>query len=289
MKGPFSSRRSPPGSGAPEGTGRCFFHAPRECIAERRLPDGPWRWTDDTAMAVSIVEELVQGDSIDEDRLARRFAMRFAEEPGRGYGGGASRLLARYAEGGDWRRLAPQLFDGGSWGNGAAMRVAPVGAWFAGDPDRAADQGERSARVTHAHPEGRAGARAVAAAAALRAAAGASEGDELLRAVLPRVPGGETRDAIERALHLPDDDPERAASASDLGTGQRMAAFDTVPWCLWVVAHHGHAYEDALWITVGGGGDVDTTGAIVGGIVGAGAPVPPDWLERREPLPEPSP
>jgi len=39
---------------------------------------------------------------------------------------------------------------------------------------------------------------------------------------------------------------------------------------------------------VAGGGDVDTTCAIVGGIVGAGAPVPPDWLERREPLPEPS-
>ena len=34
-------------------------------------------------------------------------------------------------EGGDWRELAEGMFDGkGSWGNGAAMRVAPLGAWY---------------------------------------------------------------------------------------------------------------------------------------------------------------
>ncbi|MER6005354.1 ADP-ribosylglycohydrolase family protein [Nonomuraea angiospora] len=68
---------------------------------------------------------------------------------------------ARVREGGDWRTLSAELFDGkGSWGNGAAMRVAPLGAWFANDlpqtrrPDaRERATGQRS-RHGPVHPLG---------------------------------------------------------------------------------------------------------------------------------------
>src|SRR5262245_24425657 len=60
------------------------------------------------------------------------------------------------------------LVDGpGSWGNGAAMRVAPPGAFFAGDPAEAAWQAALSATVTHTHPEAVAGAIAAAHAVPL--------------------------------------------------------------------------------------------------------------------------
>jgi len=49
--------------------------------------------------------------------------------------------------------------------NGAAMRVAPASAWFADDREAAVRAAIASAAVTHAHPEGQAGAAAVAAAA----------------------------------------------------------------------------------------------------------------------------
>ena len=66
----------------------------------------------------------------------------------------------------DWRDAARRPFRGaGSMGNGAAMRVAPLGAWFADDVARAVDEARRSAEVTHMHPEGIAGAVAVAVAA----------------------------------------------------------------------------------------------------------------------------
>ncbi|NED87385.1 ADP-ribosylglycohydrolase family protein, partial [Streptomyces sp. SID11233] len=87
------------------------------------------------------------------DALARSFARHHDFD--RGYGPGANRLLRLVREGGDWRELSTGLFRGqGSWGNGAAMRVAPLGAWYADDPREAARQAVLSARPTHQHPEG---------------------------------------------------------------------------------------------------------------------------------------
>lgn len=70
-----------------------------------------------------------------------------------------------------------------------------------------------------------------------------------------------------------------------LGTGGRVIAEDTVPFTLWCATQHLDDYEAALWRTVRGFGDRDTTCAIVGGIIGARAPIPEAWLAAREPLP----
>jgi len=62
---------------------------------------------------------------------------------------------------------------------------------------------------------------------------------------------------------------------------------DTVPFCLWCSARHIDDYPEALWNTVSGLGDRDTTCAIVGGIVSLSAGtkgIPCEWLDSREPL-----
>ncbi|MER5822066.1 ADP-ribosylglycohydrolase family protein, partial [Streptomyces mirabilis] len=130
-------------------------------LRERRLPAAVWPWTDDTEMACSVFDVLRRRGSVDQHELAYGFAHRHDFD--RGYGPAMNRLLRLVREGGRWQQLAAELFDGqGSWGNGAAMRVAPLGAWFAVDPAEAAAQAGRSARVTHTHPEAVAGAVAVA-------------------------------------------------------------------------------------------------------------------------------
>jgi hypothetical protein len=113
------------------------------------------------------------------------------------------------------------------------------------------------------------------------------DGPTFLRAVLPHVPTSEVRAGIERALTLPD-----TASAQDaaiaLGNGSQVSGQDTVPFTLWCASRSLHDYEEALWLTASGFGDVDTTCAIVGGIVAAGvgaSAIPPAWLAAREPLP----
>lgn len=86
-----------------DGFGERFFGPTAQMesrIAARLLPGGTWWYTDDTAMALSIVEVLVKNDRIDQAQLAQAFVRRFAEEPERGYGGGGDRDFARHPHGG---------------------------------------------------------------------------------------------------------------------------------------------------------------------------------------------
>ncbi|SDR15310.1 ADP-ribosylglycohydrolase [Thermostaphylospora chromogena] len=271
-----------------------FVPANRPLLDSRTPPPGPWRWTDDTEMACSVHKVLTDHGRIDQDALAASFAAHHDFD--RGYGPATGRLLRLVREGGDWRTLAAELFDGnGSWGNGAAMRVAPLGAWFADDPARAVRQAELSARVTHTHPEAVAGAIAVAVAAAIATAHSGLSPGRFLDLVAEHVPPGMVRDGIgEARLLLTVDDPLLAARV--LGNGRNVTAHDTVPFTLWAAARHLDDFEQAFWTTAAAGGDIDTTCAIVGGVLASRTGVPvrwmrmvealPDWAEVPEPPPE---
>jgi ADP-ribosylglycohydrolase len=256
-------------------------------IASRALPAAPWRYTDDTVMALGILEVLTQHGRIDQDALARAFARRYVAAPDRGYGGGAQRILTDISAGRPWREVSRAAFGGqGSMGNGGAMRVALVGAYFADDIGRVLGQARASAEVTHAHPDGQAGAVAVAVAAAWAADEDRGDADELLIFVHAHTPPGPTRDGIARAMRLPADATPEVAAA-ELGSGVRVLSADTVPFALWCAARELDDFEAAMWTTVAGLGDRDTTCAIVGGMVAArdDAALPPAWVVRVEPLP----
>ncbi|MFF3685106.1 ADP-ribosylglycohydrolase family protein [Streptomyces sp. NPDC002187] len=288
--GPAAARRSLEALALGDAFGERWFPLFRDCeqayeeIRARRTPPEPdWHWTDDTAMALAIQRVLDLHGEIDQDRLAACFALTYEADPARGYGHGMHMLLPQLLEDPtSWRTLAPGLFDGGSLGNGAAMRVAPLGAWFHEDLELVGRQAELSARVTHAHPEGVAGAVAVATAAALSA-----RGELTIAEVASRTPPGAVREGLARAAELPlTTEPWKASDV--LGNGQRIRADDTVPFAVWTAARHHDDLRAALWSTAEGFGDVDTTCAITGGIVGAATGtegVPQEWLTRREALP----
>ena len=268
----------------------------------RATARAPWPWTDDTAMALGILEVLDRHGRIDQDVLAAIFARRFDAEPRRGYGGGAIRLLGAIRDGADWRAAAGSLFGEGSYGNGSAMRIAPLAAYFAEDGfDRVAEQAALSAAVTHAHPEGLVGgiATAVAAAYAWLNRDQATDADVkrgLFDAVLAHTPAGEVRDGIERAAGFAFDMPAEPAVrlVADtsleplvrvLGNGSSISCQDTVPLCLWIAARHLDDYQSAVLAAIRAGGDIDTTAAIVGGIVALATGVdgiPKDWRADRE-------
>ncbi|GAA4136232.1 ADP-ribosylglycohydrolase family protein [Actinomadura keratinilytica] len=249
--------------------------------------DGRWPWTDDTQMACSVLDVLTRFGEIDQTILARAFAER--AEPHRNYGYGAIQLIDGIRRGGEWRALSRGLFKGsGSWGNGGAMRIAPLGAWFHDDLDRAAAQAAAASEVTHAHPEGVAGAVAIAVAAAHAAAArgGTLAGPELIDTALAHVTEGYVHDGLRRAKELLD--RPAAEVAAELGNGSQISAPDTVPFALWTVATRLDDYPAALRTCVEVGGDMDTMAAIVGGVIAAHhgtSCIPEEWLEAREPLP----
>jgi ADP-ribosylglycohydrolase len=272
----------------------CFRDENFEAILEdpRSTAKGPWPWTDDTAMALGIYEVLDELGRIEQDALARRFAARYQAAPWRGYGAGAHSLLAQIIGGIPWQAAAGALFGGGSFGNGSAMRIAPLAGYFAGDNDRVvAEQARLSAEITHAHPEGLAGGIAAAVAGAYawkhrNESADAATKRGLFDAVLEHTPPGEVRDGIARASSLGTESTIEAA-AGRLGNGRRITCQDTLPLCLWAAARHLDDYETAIITTIRAGGDVDTNCAIVGGIVALAVGrngIPPDWLAGREEL-----
>lgn len=256
-------------------------------LKRREVPSGPWQWTDDTEMACSVLAVLAHHNRIDQDALAQAFAEHHDFD--RGYGPAVNRMLRLIREGGDWRELAAALFNGqGSWGNGAAMRVAPLGAWYADDPEQATHQAEISAYTTHQHREAVVGAMAVAAAAALAAdPAGPPTPTALLDGVIALVPRSAVGAGLRRARDMLDYG-DAATVAAVLGSGRRTSAHDTVPYALWSAARGLDDFERVFWTTAQVGGDVDTTCAIAGGVVASattGAP-PPAWLDQTEELPD---
>jgi ADP-ribosylglycohydrolase len=207
-------------------------------------------------------------------------------------------ILHKIRGGVPWRQAAGAAFGGqGSCGNGAAMRVAPLGAYHPHRPAVAAAEAIKSAAVTHAHPEGIAGAVLVAVAAA-HAATARLDGDRppakmLLERLSPYLIEGATQRGMTRAVRLVGHPVEEAAY--ELGNGSQVTAQDTVPFALWTAATYLADYPAAITACVQAGGDVDTTAAIVGGIVAAytgtdnrpgTTGIPSAWIEAREPLPD---
>lgn len=260
-------------------------------LGQNNLPAGPWFHTDDTEMAISIAGVLKSHGHVHQDALAKRFARRFERDPDRGYGKMTRIQMREILAGARWRETAAKAFGGqGSMGNGGAMRVAPLGAYFADDLKRCAAEASASSLVTHTHPEGVAGTIAVAVAAAmawqLREAPEGERPHRFFEEVLRLTPESKVRRGIVLASLTPPETPVEDAARA-LGQGFLVTAPDTVPCCLWIAAYHLNCFVEALGKTICVGGDCDTNAAIVGGIVALSAgreAIPADWLKAREPV-----
>lgn len=255
----------------------------------RQLPDAPWHFTDDTNMALSIYEILCRYGYIHQDELANSFVRHFDQM--RGYGSGVRRFVQALQTGQSWQVVNKSLFRGGSFGNGGAMRIAPLGAYFADDLDKLVIEAKKATEITHAHPEGIAGAIAIAVATAIayqHRDNPLSRGD-FIEAILPHVPQGDVRSTIILAQKLPTSEHVSIDQIVRLiGNGSHVTAQDTVAYTLYCAGEKLHNFEQAFWLTASGGGDVDTTCAIVGGIVAVSVGengLPAEWLRRREALP----
>jgi len=249
--------------------GQCFFNTRPQItqwLSQEQLPPAPWYFTDDTIMTIGLVQHLFQYNDIQQDKLAHIWAINYQKDISRGYGGTAHKILREISEGRFWQEAAVEVFSGmGSMGNGAAMRVAPLGAFYPENVLYLIEQARLSAQITHAHEEAQAGAIAVAVAAHL-AAYTTLKGNDWLAQVAAYIPPSNVRDKVLKSLTLPNN-YRIETIVHALGNGHQMLAQDTVPLALWCAAHYLADFTQALWKTVSALGDRDTTCAIVGGIV----------------------
>ena len=251
---------------------------------KRQLPSAPWLFTDDTEMSLSVVSVLRRYGHIDQNPLADSFAQHYSYD--RAYGPSMHWVLTRVGEGEAWDAVTTATSKGqGSYGSGAAMRAAALGAFFADDLSAAVEQAALSAAVNPCAPEG------IAAAEAWRSRENGSRPGhaELIGKVTERMSQSEVRSKLTCAQTM-----ERLASLefpiSVLGNGTELFAQDAVPYALWCCGQALDDCEEALWLAAAARrGDSDTICAIVGGVVACRvgpAEVPEHWRACREPLPD---
>ncbi len=237
-------------------------------------------YTDDTQMAIGVAETLIESGEIREDVLCAAFAENY--DPDRGYGQGARRVLRAIVKGGDWRRVAETQFPGGSLGNGAAMRAAPVGLLFCHDLDRVAEQAALSAMPTHVHPIGIDGARLIALAVALAARSDRFDRGEFLAELADRAETEEFQWQLSNACQI-------SAEQTLAGFGNGVEAHRSVVTAILCFANSPDDYSSAVRQAIGQGNDTDTLAAMAGAISGARlgiAGIPANLVESLEDNPK---
>lgn len=217
-------------------------------------------YTDDTQMAIGVAETLVEHSQIVEKHLCQAFVANYV--PSRGYGRGARAVLEAMEDGGDYRLVAEKYFPGGSYGNGAAMRVAPVGLLFRDERLRLWEQGKLSAQPTHVHPLGVEGAQLLALGVALCSQPRPFDRDAFFSELLAAC----TSDAYRNRLEL----AARVRSADDLAPlGNRIEALDSVPTAIASFALTPESFASTIANVIFLGGDTDTLAAMAGALSGA--------------------
>ncbi len=244
-------------------------------------------YTDDTAMAIGLAESIAQVGRLDQHHLGDTFRANFQREPWRGYAVGPPTIFSLVERHGmPYVEAARSLFGGeGSFGNGAAMRIAPVGLFFHAAPDLY-EQARLSASVTHAHPIGVDGAAVLAWAVAQAVRLNPQETFPFERfshglVDLARTPEVRDKMVLARALVAEGVSPSDAINR----LGRSVAVHESLPFALYAFLRHPDSFEDCLFCAILHGGDRDTLGAMACAVSGAYLGVeaiPRVWREKIE-------
>lgn len=245
----------------------------------------PKTYTDDMQMTLSVFEEMLGNGCIKQKSLQQRFISRFS--PWRQYGGGMLDVIEQWRDGCDIEVASRSLYGGlGSYGDGAAMRVAPISAFFAlNEIDALIEQVHLCSRITHTHPYGIAGAMMQAFSVLL------ALNDVPIKDWMSRFYAFPMESVykikLQTVISCLDRGSSPTESAREIGNGSD--ALEAVPAALFAAMRNEQSFADSILYAVGMGGDTDTIGAMAGAIAGARLGIqgiPPEWLQTLENGPE---
>ncbi|MCG8604845.1 ADP-ribosylglycohydrolase family protein [bacterium] len=243
-------------------------------------------YTDDTQMTIAVAESLVRCQGFDGADMAQAFLDNF--DPRRGYGAGTTQVLKLLEQGADWRTVGQQVFDGGSYGNGAAMRMAPIGLLYSDDATSLKDVAYRCSQITHAHLLGKESAalQALAVSLALNSRPVATLNPT---AFLDEIKAAVVAEASELIINLEKVQTFLMAKPSIDSVvkflGNDVRAYVSVPAAIYAFLANFASFEEAVVFAVSLGGDTDTIGAMTGAIAGAFhgvASIPERWTANLE-------
>lgn len=266
-----------------------FYYPQRDLLSSEMERLSQVRYTDDTAMAIGLAESLVKKRCIDQQHLGKTFSDNFDREPWRGYASGPPTIFSLVKRTGtQYSEAARGLFrGGGSFGNGAAMRIVPVGLFFDqshGLYNQACD----SAQVTHAHPVGMDGAAIQALAIGQAVRLDPKKGlpcEPFIRDLIDAARTDEIKEkmSLVKQMILQDVPPDTAARR----LGRSVAVHESMPFAVFSFLLHAQSFEECIFCAIMNGGDRDTLGAMAGAISGAYLgidAIPLAWREKLENL-----
>jgi len=242
-------------------------------------------YTDDTHMTMGITESLIESKGFDGEHMAQTFIKNYEAEPWRGYGPGPPIIFGMIKSGEAWYSAANRLYRGGSFGNGSAMRVAPVGLLYSRNLEKLREIAYQSSSITHSHELGKEGAALQACAVAL--ALNTPSDEEIDKeAFLSRL-----QNFIQDQLYkkkvaqirelLGEQDKGKVVAV--LGNG--IEAPRSVPTAIYCFLRQPQSYKDTVIYAISLGGDTDTIAAMAGAISGAYLgieAIPSEWRARLE-------
>jgi len=240
-------------------------------------------YTDDTEMMMGIMESLSEAGCFDPSLTAQKFLHNF--NPTRGYGGRIYGVMDRLRRGMPWNEVGTD-----SWGNGSAMRVAPIGFFYHDDPMELREAAIQSSTITHKHPKGIAGAVAQATAVGIATQKGlrgeSIEVEEFTDLIIKGVIkiDQEMADQLERIKGIEGGDLRTTIDAIGSHFHCDVSAIGAVPPAIasFLLTRE---FKESIIVAVNCGGDTDTLGAMSGAIAGAYygyCHIPRQWLMPLE-------
>jgi ADP-ribosylglycohydrolase len=241
-------------------------------------------YTDDTEMMIGIMESLQKDSGFDPALTAQRFLANFHHF--RGYGGRIYGVMDRLGQGVSWDEVGTD-----SWGNGGAMRIAPIGFFFYDEPERLQEAALICTQITHRHPQGLAGAlaQAMGVGMALQKGIQGETIDRLtfLQEIMAGVQGvdGGVAEELARIGKMEHRGELEAKIERIAATFSRdVSAIGAVPAAMAAFLINAD-FQETVLTAVNCGGDTDTIGAMAGALAGAYygySSIPSTWLEPLE-------
>jgi len=242
-------------------------------------------YTDDTHMTIGVAESLIECKGFDGEHMAQTFIKNYDAEPWRGYGPGPPRIFRMIKDGEAWCSAANRLYRGGSFGNGSAMRVAPVGLLYYHNLQKLREIAHQSSSITHSHELARAGAALQAYAVALALNTPSDEAidkEAFLSRLHDFIPNQIYQEKLAQIAELLGEQ-DKAKVVAALGNG--IEAAKSVPTAIYCFLRQPRSYEDVVVYAISLGGDTDTIAAMAGAISGAYLgieAIPPEWQAKLE-------
>lgn len=242
-------------------------------------------YTDDTHMMIGVAESLINSHGFNPDNMIKLFIKNYESEPNRGYAAGPPHIFERIKHGADWKTVSNEMYQSGSYGNGSAMRIAPIGLYYNNNFFELNRVARESSEITHAHPLGQEGAAILGCAVGL--ASLLSPGAEFPRAdFITKLSSFCTSEVFKAKLKT----VEKFAGEMDqdsivLELGNGVESFNSVPTAIYFFLANLTSFENAVMNAVSLGGDSDTLGAMTGAISGAYLgyqAIPEEWLNKLE-------